>query len=129
MKTKIYHLLCLLFVFTIIAACSKEEETPASITIAEQSQNQILASGINSRITVDFTSTHDWKASTDASWAVITPTSGKAGTASIGILAKEENRTGEVRTGLLTLIVRRSNCSSYFYTSGNGCSKYRTDRL
>lgn len=103
MKTKIYHLLCLLFVFTIIAACSKEEETPASITIAEQSQNQILASGINSRITVDFTSTHDWKASTDASWAVITPTSGKAGTASIGILAKEENRTGEVRTGLLTL--------------------------
>ena len=42
-----------------------------------------LASGINSRITVDFTSTHDWKASTDASWAVITPTSGKAGTASI----------------------------------------------
>lgn len=103
MKTKIYHLLCLLFVFTIIAACSKEEETPASITIAEQSQNQILASGINSRITIDFTSTHDWKASTDASWAVITPTSGKAGTASIGILAKEENRTGEVRTGLLTL--------------------------
>lgn len=103
MKTKIYHLLYLLFVFTIIAACSKEEEAPASIAIAEQSQNQILTSGINSQITVDFTSTHDWKASTDASWAVITPTSGKAGTASIRILAKEENRTGEVRTGILIL--------------------------
>lgn len=114
MKTKFFHLLCLLFVFTIIAACSKEEGTPASITIAEQSQNQILGSGINSRITIDFTSTHDWKASTDASWAVITPTSGKAGTASIGILAKEENRTGEVRTGLLTLSCEKATVQVTF---------------
>lgn len=114
MKTKFFHLLCLLFVFTIIAACSKEEGTPASITIAEQSQNQILGSGINSRITIDFTSTHDWKASTDASWAVITPTSGKAGTANIGILAKEENRTGEVRTGLLTLSCEKATVQVTF---------------
>lgn len=103
MKNKILFFLLLLG-SVFLTACSDEDNTTQSeIKIITTEEQLILDSKTNARITIDFTSTHDWKASTDASWAVITPTSGKAGTASIGILAKEENRTGEVRTGLLTL--------------------------
>ena len=103
MKNKILFFLLLLGSVFLTACSDEDNPTQSEIKIITTEEQLILDSKTNARITIDFTSTHDWKASTDASWAVITPTSGKAGTASIGILAKEENRTGEVRTGLLTL--------------------------
>lgn len=103
MKTKIHYFFYILIGILVATACSDEKQVPASIVLAEQSQNLILNPSVDSRITINFTSSYDWKASTNVSWAVISPTSGMAGTASVAILAKEENRTGDVRSGLLVL--------------------------
>lgn len=86
MKNKILFFLLLLGSVFLTACSDEDNPTQSEIKIITTEEQLILDSKTNARITIDFTSTHDWKASTDASWAVITPTSGKAGTASIGIL-------------------------------------------
>ena len=86
----------------LLFACSSDDSPEPEITIATANEYSI-ASGVNSRVEVSFTSTYAWQAKVDCDWLVISPTKGEAGNASINVLATEENRTGDVRTATLTI--------------------------
>lgn len=62
-----------------------------------------MGSAKGSQVTISFTSTREWKASTVADWFTIAPVSGEAGTCNITLTAISENVTGNVRTATLTL--------------------------
>lgn len=102
MKTTLFRMLLWVTLPLFFFACSSEDKLEPSITI-ESTGEFIMEPNVNAKATVPFTSTYAWQASTDANWMVITPTKGNAGSATITILAKEENRTGDVRIGTLTI--------------------------
>lgn len=102
MKTTLYRMLAWVTLPLFLFACSGEDKLEPSITI-ESSGDFLMNPNVNAKTTVSFHSTFAWQASTDANWMVITPTKGNAGDATISILAKEENRTGDIRTGILTI--------------------------
>ena len=83
------------------SACSSDEDPKPEITVS--GNEYMMSAEINSKVSVSFTSTFAWQAKVDATWLVASPTKGESGNASINILAKEENRTGEVRTATLTI--------------------------
>ena len=95
------YLLMLLFL-GLTWACSEDEPEP-TVDILTSEAECVLGAEVNAKAVVRFNSSHAWKASSNASWAVITPTSGEAGEVSLSILALEENLTGEERTGTLTI--------------------------
>lgn len=96
-------LLLFFFLSTFVVSCSEDEPEP-TISIQTSESECVLGAGVNERIIIHFNSSHSWTASTDASsWAVVTPTSGQAGDATLSILTLGENRTGEERSGTLTL--------------------------
>lgn len=100
MKTKLFLvLLCLL----TMAACSKEDKVEPSITLNSTEEELTLGPKENSKLSLAFFSTLAWQADINVGWAVVSPSRGDAGDASIAILAKGENRTGEKRTAILTL--------------------------
>ena len=86
----------------LLFACSSDDSPAPEITITTANEYSI-ASGVNSRVEVAFTSTYAWQAKVDCNWLVISPTKGEAGNATINVLATEENRTGDVRTATLTI--------------------------
>ena len=102
MKSTLFRMLVWAILLIFFAACSGEDKLEPSITI-ETTGEFIIDAKVNAKTTISFTSTYAWQASTDASWMVITPTKGNAGNATISILAKEENRTGDIRNGVLTI--------------------------
>ena len=100
MKTKLYFMLLCVFV---LAACSKDDEEIPSIQFNSDIENLILGAEKDSRLTLNFSSTHSWQANTDAVWITISPAQGNTGNSSLAIFAKEENRTGEIREATVTL--------------------------
>ena len=89
--------LCLFF----IVSCAEDEVDP-NFSI-ENVGDVVMGSAKGSQVTISFTSTREWKASTAADWFTIAPASGEAGTCDIALTATSENVTGSVRTAMLTL--------------------------
>lgn len=102
MKNKALHL-ALLLLLALLSCCSGDDKVAPSITISTPESDLTLESKVNSSLNVQFSTTYDWQAKTDAAWAVISPNKGTAGENEINILANEDNRTGEVRTATLTI--------------------------
>ena len=102
MKTRLFFLLLCVFVLT---SCSKDDEQTPSIQFNSDIENLILGTEKDSRLTLNFSSSHSWQAKTDAVWITISPAQGSAGSSSLAIFAKEENRTGEMREATITLFV------------------------
>lgn len=96
----IYFLLFPLFLFFIVS-CTEDEVDP-NFSI-ENVGDVVMGSAKGSQVTISFTSTREWKASTVADWFTIAPVSGEAGTCNITLTAISENITGSVRTATLTL--------------------------
>lgn len=89
-----------LFLFFIVS-CTEDEVDP-NFSI-ENVGDVVMGSAKGSQVTISFTSTREWKASTVADWFTIAPVSGEAGTCNITLTAISENITGSVRTATLTL--------------------------
>lgn len=87
MKTKLYFLLLCVFV---LAACSKDDEEIPSIQFNSDIENLILGAEKDSRLTLNFSSTHSWQANTDAVWITISPAQGNTGNSSLAILPKKK---------------------------------------
>ncbi len=102
MKTTFFRMFFLAALPILLFACSSDDSPEPEITITTANEYSI-ASGVNSRVEVAFTSTYAWQAKVDCNWLVISPTKGEAGNATINVLATEENRTGDVRTATLTI--------------------------
>ena len=101
MRTKLFRMILLVALPIWFYACSSDEDPKPEITVS--GNEYMMSAEINSKVSVSFTSTFAWQAKVDATWLVASPTKGESGNASINILAKEENRTGEVRTATLTI--------------------------
>lgn len=100
MNTKFF----LVLLYTLmVAACSKDEKVEPTIIVNSTEEAFILGAKENSKLSVTFFSTLAWQAEVNVGWAVVSPSRGDAGDASVAILAKEENRTGEERTAILIL--------------------------
>lgn len=100
MKKLLLYLVPLLLLIT--TSCSKDNDVVKhSIDVNEPIST--LGAEKNSKLTIDFNSTADWNASINVEWAVLTQGNGKAGVSSISIIAREENRTGEERSGILRI--------------------------
>lgn len=100
MKTKLSYLLLCIF---MLVACSKDGEEAPSIQFSTNVENLVLGTEKDSRLTLNFSSSHSWQASADADWLTLSPAQGNAGNSSLAIFAKEENRTGEVREATVIL--------------------------
>lgn len=143
MKLKSLYLLLLLLGEIILATnCSNEENITPKITLNAQSSILQVGSKGNSDQILAFTATHPWQASIDCEWIALSPKSGPAGEASIHLLTKENNLTGEERTATLlvtlpatnirkAITIRQSSISmldvaqtSYSLTSENRTLKY-----
>lgn len=108
-----------LMVLLVICSCTKDDEpknngapapsptTPAKIDIAAtENTKPVLLSGEN-KTTVTFTATQDWTATAATAtepndWLSVSPTSGKAGSATITIAVKTNENDVE-RTGTVTI--------------------------
>lgn len=100
MKKLLLYLVPLLLLIT--TSCSKDSDVVKhSIDVNEPIST--LGAEKNSKLTIDFNSTADWNASINVEWAVLAQRNGKAGVSSISIIAREENRTGEERSGILRI--------------------------
>ena len=78
----IYFLLFPLFLFFIVS-CTEDEVDP-NFSI-ENVGDVVMGSAKGSQVTISFTSTREWKASTVADWFTIAPVSGEAGTCNIDL--------------------------------------------
>lgn len=99
MKTKSFLLLFLCLF--LITACSEDEVEPGFSF--ETAKEVTIASAVDSKTTITFTSSREWQARSSADWVTVSPSSGGAGTAVITVKANSENRTGDSRTATLTL--------------------------
>lgn len=100
MKVKFYltFLLCL-YVF---ASCSQEEDVQPVFSI-ETTGDITIASSANSKISIRFTSSREWEASTSVDWLTISPAQGEAGSASLSVTANSENTAKDTREAIITL--------------------------
>lgn len=101
MKTKLYYLLLSCLLLTM--ACSEEENLEPSITLEQPETAFTLGAEQNDKLSISFHSTFAWQATANVDWVVVSPLSGAAGDASISILSKEENRSGDSREGSVTI--------------------------
>lgn len=100
MRKLLLYLVPLLLLIT--TSCSKDSDVVKhSIDVNEPIST--LGAEKNSKLTIDFNSTADWNASINVEWAVLAQGNGKSGVSSISIIAREENRTGEERSGILRI--------------------------
>ena len=83
--------------------CSNDEEPQPSLELANPDAEFVLGADRNAMLAVSFTSTSDWQASTNVSWAVPSPQRGTAGAATLNLLASTKNDTGNNRQGVLTI--------------------------
>ena len=110
MKLKSLYLLLLLLGEIILATnCSNEENITPKITLNAQSSILQVGSKGNSDQILAFTATHPWQVSIDCEWIALSPKSGPAGEASIHLLTKENNLTGEERTATLLVTLPETN--------------------
>ena len=103
MKLKTSYLFIFLLWVCAFAACSDEETIQPSITIQEDVEALTLEAKKDSRIDLHFTSTYPWTASTDTPWLLVSPASGEAGEASLSLLTREDNQTGDIRNGTVVI--------------------------
>lgn len=103
MKFKISYQFIFLLWMCAFAACSDEETIQPSITIQEDVEALTLKAEKDFRINIHFTSTCPWKASATTPWLQVSPTSGEAGEASLALLTRENNNTGDVRSGTVVI--------------------------
>ena len=83
--------------------CSNDEGPQPSLELANPDAEFVLGADRNAMLAVSFTSTSDWQASTNVSWAVPSPQRGTAGAATLHLLASTKNDTGNNRQGVLTI--------------------------
>lgn len=83
--------------------CSNDEGPQPSLELANPNAEFVLGADRNAMLAVSFTSTSDWQASTNVSWAVPSPQRGTAGAATLNLLASTKNDTGNNRQGVLTI--------------------------
>ncbi len=83
--------------------CSNDEGPQPSLELANPDAEFVLGADRNAMLAVSFTSTSDWQASTNVSWAVPSPQRGTAGAATLNLLASTKNDTGNNRQGVLTI--------------------------
>lgn len=83
--------------------CSNNEGPQPSLELANPDAEFVLGADRNAMLAVSFTSTSDWQASTNVSWAVPSPQRGTAGAATLNLLASTKNDTGNNRQGVLTI--------------------------
>lgn len=102
MKTRFHLLLFLLGLFLAGVSCS-DDDAVSVLDIHTPSAELVLEPQANASLSVSFTCNNAWQATADVSWIVVSPNKGEAGDVTLSLLAKEENRTGEERTGTLTL--------------------------
>lgn len=86
----------------IVSSCSKDDNA-IEYNIQLPEQGLILGADKNSNLIVKFSTSASWTATVNVDWAILSKTSGDAGEISLPIIAKEENNTGERRTGLLKI--------------------------
>ncbi|GAB6871627.1 hypothetical protein JCM16496A_40320 [Bacteroides rodentium JCM 16496] len=86
----------------MLVACSKDDEEAPSLQFSSGVENLVLGAEKDSRLTLNFSSSHSWQASTDTDWITLSPAQGNAGNSSLAVFAKEGNRTGEVREATVT---------------------------
>lgn len=111
MIRKILYLLIIVSGAFTFLRCTDGKEIPPEITLYGQENLRQIDSKAGSRLIIDLTSSHPWEASVDCDWLLLDPESGQAGDASILILAKEDNRTGEERDGTVTIKILSANIS------------------
>ena len=83
--------------------CSNDEGPQPSLELANPDAEFVLGADRNAMLAVSFTSTSDWQASTNVSWAVPSPQRGTAGAATLNLMASTKNDTGNNRQGVLTI--------------------------
>lgn len=95
----LWAVLCLV----LWTGCSEDEGPEPTLALADPDAEFVLGPDKNALLPVAFTSTADWQARCDVSWAIPSPQQGTAGTCTLNLLAVEENTTGNDRQGVLTL--------------------------
>ena len=102
MKTRFYVLIFLMGVISSISSCSDDEVTPV-LDVHAQSGNLVMEPQANAQLDIHFVCNNAWQAQVDVNWVVLSSMKGEAGDITLSLLAKEDNRTGEDRTGILIL--------------------------
>ncbi|TGY07743.1 M64 family metallopeptidase [Bacteroides muris (ex Afrizal et al. 2022)] len=102
MKTRFYVLIFLMGVISSISSCSDDEVTPV-LDVHAQSGNLVMEPQANAQLDIHFVCNNAWQAQVDVNWVVLSSMKGEAGDITLSLLAKEDNRTGEDRTGTLIL--------------------------
>lgn len=128
MKNKPLHIV-LMLLLALLMSCSSDEKIEPTILVDTPTTDLILDSKQNAVLKIKFSSTYDWQAKSDAAWIVISPNKGTAGEHEINVLAKEDNRTGDVRSATITITSGKD-----FQTADSQPSEYvgaelGTDRL
>lgn len=106
MKNKPLHIV-LMLLLALLMSCSSDEKIEPTILVDTPTTDLILDSKQNAVLKIKFSSTYDWQAKSDAAWIVISPNKGTAGEHEINVLAKEDNRTGDVRSATITITSER----------------------
>lgn len=99
----IYFNIWLLLSFIFITSCSNDENFAPEIRIDSSIDELVLAADKDANLNIDFTTNTDWNAKLNVDWAILSPTSGKMGKSSVRLISKENNNTGEKRTGTITI--------------------------
>lgn len=104
MRTRFISLM--LALLPVLWACSDDNEKlpgEASITVDTPETDLLMEADKNAVLTIDFHSTHNWRADSQDEWLAISPKSGKSGDQTIKVIAKERNLTGDERSARVTL--------------------------
>lgn len=99
MRRQSFILLCLSLL--LLTACFNNEAEP---TFSIQTGEDItIAYEAGSEVTVHFTSSREWQATSADDWFTISPSSGESGTFNLVITTKTDNLTAGPRTSIITL--------------------------
>lgn len=97
--------LCLLVSGWLIMGCDKEKEVAPEFVMPEGIEIG-LGSTAGSRATLHFESSRDWSITAESKtdeWLYFSPSSGRAGSFDLTLIARTENDSTDLRTGVLTL--------------------------
>ncbi len=96
----ILHLVCLVTLGYLLAACEKESSDGVIKSTVDSAE---LPSVTNQSVELTFETNDSWKASCSASWVTFSPKSGEAGKNTIVVSTTETNRTKLTRTANLII--------------------------
>ena len=118
---KIKHLILAAAALAGLAACKPEEQVIVADSVKLQSAT--IAFSIASEVkSVGVEANVDWTATTDQSWAHVSPSSGTSATTSISIMV-DENTTGAAREATLTVKAGTASATAKITQSGEAISK------